>query len=147
MAKAGRPELYNHEVQEKILDLYKQGKTNQQVAEVIGVHVRTIENWLRNKQQLLWAVRENKQLADEIVEASLYSRATGYSVDSVKIFCGKDGEIIEAPFIEHYPPDVNAAQFWLKNRKPKDWREKTEVEVTNTSLADKVNKARSKAKK
>ena len=48
----------------------------------------------------------------------LYERANGYSYDAVKIFCSRDGEIIEAPYAEHVPPDVNACIFWLKNRRP-----------------------------
>ena len=58
----------------------------------------------------------------------LYERANGYSYDAVKIFCSRDGEIIEAPYAEHVPPDVNACIFWLKNRRPQDWRDVQNVE-------------------
>ena len=52
-----------------------------------------------------------------------YQRAVGYHPDAVKIFCKKDGEIIEAPYVEHVPPDVTAQIFWLKNRDPAHWRD------------------------
>ena len=52
------------------------------------------------------------------VERSLYSRAVGYSFNSEKIFCNKDGEVTRVPIVEHVPPDVTAQIFWLKNRKP-----------------------------
>jgi hypothetical protein len=39
---------------------------------------------------------------------ALPARAVGYHHDAVKIFCKKDGEIIEAPYVEHVPPDVTA---------------------------------------
>jgi hypothetical protein len=57
------------------------------------------------------------------VERSLYQRAVGYHHDAVKIFCKKDGEIIEAPYVEHVPPDVTAQIFWLKNRDPAHCRD------------------------
>ena len=57
------------------------------------------------------------------VERSLYSRAVGYSFNSEKIFCNKDGEVTRVPIVEHVPPDVTAQIFWLKNRKPADWRD------------------------
>jgi hypothetical protein len=30
---------------------------------------------------------------------------------------------VYAPYVEHVPPDVTAGIFWLKNRKPADWRD------------------------
>lgn len=148
----GRPEIFTAAIGEKIIELAKAGKTHKQTADIIGVHVRTLEYWLKNKQELLWSVRENKQLADEIVEASLYAKATGYSHEAVKIFCSKDGEVTEVPYIEHHPPDTQAAQFWLKNRQPDKWREKSEVEtkgavtitVTQEDLEDRINKIKDK---
>ena len=32
-----------------------------------------------------------------------------------------------------YPPDTLAGIFWLKNRKPKEWRDRHEVEWKNTA--------------
>lgn len=31
--------------------------------------------------------------------------------------------IVRAPIKEHVPPDVQAAQFWLKKRRPDRWRD------------------------
>jgi hypothetical protein len=40
-------------------------------------------------------------------------------------------------------PDTTACIFWLKNRKPKEWRDKSELEVPGlASLADVIAKAR-----
>jgi hypothetical protein len=32
------------------------------------------------------------------------------------------------PYIEHVPPDVTAQIFWLKNRKPVEWRDVQQME-------------------
>jgi hypothetical protein len=38
--------------------------------------------------------------------------------------------IIQTTVRKFYPPDTTAAIFWLKNRKPEEWRDKTEVDAT-----------------
>jgi hypothetical protein len=30
---------------------------------------------------------------------------------------------------KHYPPDTTACIFWLKNRKPREWRNRTELQM------------------
>ena len=35
-----------------------------------------------------------------------------------------------APYVEHLPPDVTAAIFWLKNRDPAHWRDAWQLEHT-----------------
>ncbi len=53
----------------------------------------------------LW--RAGRAEAVERVEAALMRRATGYEEESGK----------------PVPPDVRAAVFWLKNRRPERWRD------------------------
>lgn len=143
--KVGRPSVLNDKVRQKMLELYQKGKTERQVAEIIGVSEQTVRNWKMNFPEFLWASREAKQLADELVEASLYSRAVGYSHEEEKVF-QFEGDIITHETIKHYPPDTGAAKFWLMNRKPKEWRDKQEQEITITNLADKLAKARKRLK-
>jgi hypothetical protein len=131
MAKQGRPSRFNDAIKEKIIDLAEKGKTNEQIADIIGVHVRTIENWQGKHPDLLWAIKEAKQIADDLVEASLFSRAVGYSHPEQKVFQNM-GEIITHETIKQYPPDPTAMIFWLKNRQPKRWREKQPGEDDKT---------------
>lgn len=126
MAKKGRPSKFNEALKEKMLELFEAGKTNDQVAEIIGVHVRTIENWQRRHPDFLWALRESKQIADDLVEASLFSRAVGYSHPEEKVF-QYEGEIVTHETVKHYPPDTGAALSWLKNRKPDEWRDEKKI--------------------
>ena len=48
--------------------------------------------------------------------------------EAVKIFCDKNGKVTRVPYREHVPPDVTAGIFWLKNRKPADWRDVQNIE-------------------
>ena len=75
------------------------------------------------------ALRTGSKVADDRVERSLYERAVGYSFESEKIFCNKDGVVTRVPYIEHMPPDVTACIFWLKNRRKEVWRDRYEKVV------------------
>lgn len=137
-----RPSKFNTALSEKIVSLYEEGKTDDQVAEIIGVSVRTLFNWKAKHPEFVQSIRESKQAADELVEASLFSRALGYSFEEEKIFCTKDGEIVRAKTIRHIPPDVKAQIFWLMNRQRDQWS------VLNPNgPADKSNKEQSNAPK
>ena len=123
-ATIGRPTDYRPEYVQKVAELCSQGATDAELADEFGVSVRTLYSWRNRYPEFLLALKTNKEIADERVERSLYERATGYERDSVKIFLTKEGSVVEAPFREHVPPDSTAMIFWLKNRKPKDWKDK-----------------------
>lgn len=122
-----RPSKFNEQIKAKMLELYEKGKTDQQVADIIGVSVRTIDNWKGKHPEFLQALKEMKQVADELVVASLFSRAVGYSHKEEQTFMYK-GEVIVHENIKQYPPDVTAAIFWLKNRQPEFWKDKQTME-------------------
>jgi transposase-like protein len=127
---AGRPSEYRPEFVDRAKEMCERGATDAQLADEFGVTVTTIYNWRNKFPDFLDAIKTNKAIADERVERSLYERATGYSRESVKIFCNKDGEVSQVPFIEHVAPDPTSMIFWLKNRKPQEWRDKVQTEIS-----------------
>lgn len=140
MAKRGRKSGFNESLKSRIIALVGEGKTLEQVAEIIGVSKQTIYNWFGHHKDLLYAVREARQIADELVEASLFSRALGYSHPEEKLFA-HEGLVIDRQIItKHYPPDTTAAMFWLRNRQPARWKEKTEGDVNvNVNAVQKLS--------
>ena len=50
--------------------------------------------------------------------------------DEEKVYVSKDGEVTRVAVEKHYPPDVTACIFWLKNRMREEWRDKQEVQHT-----------------
>lgn len=105
--------------------MYRKGATDQEVADELGVCRRTIDNWKSKHPEFLENLRSWKSEADEKVERSLFERATGYAHKETKLFC-HEGMIVAEDIVKHYPPDPVSCIFWLKNRKPKDWRDKQE---------------------
>lgn len=124
----GRPSVFSEKVIGKIIELYGQGKTEEQVANIIGIHKDTLRKYKQRDQDFFFSSREAKALADEMVEASLFTRAIGYNHPEERVFCYQ-GEIYTHQSEKHYPPDTNAAVFWLKNRRPEVWKDKVHVET------------------
>ena len=106
------------------------GATDMEVADELGVTVTTIYNWRGKHPEFLAATKFGKEQADERVERGLYQRAVGFEYPAVKISFDKDGNPLFAEYREYYPPDATAAKHWLNNRKPKEWRDKVEHELS-----------------
>lgn len=140
----GRPPTYQATFAEQAAKLCALGATNADLADFFGVAIRTIERWTVEHEDFCRAIKEAKAHADARVERSLYERAVGYTFDSEKVMQFQ-GEIVRAEIREHVPPDVTAQIFWLKNRKPEDWRDKQELDVKVTDkLAERVARAKAR---
>lgn len=142
--KRGRPSKkdgLNLELIEKLTGL---GLIDVEIAYVIGVDEVTINNWKKDPKFLL-ALKKGKVVADARVIDSLYKRALGYSYDEVtfektgRLSMVTTAEIEDIKAEPEYKkkivtkevvPDVTAQIFWLKNRRPEDWRDVTEKKVT-----------------
>ena len=129
MAERGRPSSYEPAFANQAAKLAQLGATDQEVADFFEVDVRTIYRWKHDHPKFCQSLKAGKEIADDRVERSLYQRAIGYEQDEVKIFmpAGADGPVY-APFVAKVAPDTTAAIFWLKNRRPAEWRDKQEVE-------------------
>jgi len=126
---AGRPSSYEPEFAAQATKLAALGATDIEVADFFEVDVRTIYRWKHDHPAFCQALNVGKEKADERVVNSLYQKAVGYEQDAVKIFMPANaGEPVYAEYREKIAPDTTAAIFWLKNRRPADWRDKTEVD-------------------
>ena len=125
----GRPSRYRPELIEEAYSLALLGYTDAQIASAFGVVEETLNQWKRVHDGFSASIARGKELADAKVAKSLYERALGYSHPAVKIFMPAGAEKpIYADFVEHFPPDTTAASLWLRNRQPKLWRDKTDVQ-------------------
>lgn len=128
MSEIGRPSVYRDGYPEQARKLCALGATDLELADFFQIDVSTIYRWKHTHPDFCEAVTCGKEAADERVARSLYNRAVGYTHDAVKIFMPAGAESpVYAPYREHVPPEVGAAFNWLKNRRPNEWREKTEI--------------------
>lgn len=128
--KRGRPsEIENVDLKE-VGRLAGLGFNEVEIANIIEISPRTLANYKQNPD-FLHALKSGKDKADERVVASMYQRAVGYDHEDT-YFSSYEGVVTATPYTKHYPPDVAAQIFWLKNRRRQDWREKQDVEISGT---------------
>lgn len=117
----------------------RDGLTNEDIYKNMGISFSTFRRWRNDYEQFAEALKKGRDVADRIVENALYKRATGYfyeevTKESVAVYDETTGvctgyEMKETKRItRHVPPDTTAQIYWLKNRKPYEWRDKRPIE-------------------
>ena len=133
-----------HEGLVRIQGWSRDGLTLQQIAKNCGVSKQTLYTWRGKFPELEEALIQGKDAADREVENALYNSACGYTMTVKKPvktkvidYDPKTGkkvrEVEEWITVEeeiHVPAQVTAQIFWLKNRKPDQWREKNDLTLT-----------------
>lgn len=127
---------------EHLRKLYLAGWTDEQVADFFSVNRSTIHRWFKMNPEMNELRRDWKEAADEKVERALLANALGYTCPEEKIFVhyidnvdafgqvtGKRRKITRVKTLKHFPPNTQAQQFWLTNRKRQDWRRTREEEA------------------
>ena len=140
----------------------RDGLTDEQIATKIGINRATLYKWIDRFSDIGNALKQGKEPVDIDVEDSMVKSALGHRVTikkPIKIRTekrlkkkDKDGreyeigvsveEHIEYVDEEIYiPPNVTAQIFWLKNRKPEQWKDKREQVVSTKDgvLADLIS--------
>lgn len=119
----------------------RDGLIDEQIAHNMGIAYSTFREWVDKFPALSAALKEGKEPVDIQVENALFKSAIGYTVTlrkPIKVRTKKqlkDKGLIEEEHIEyaeeevHIPAQTAAQIFWLKNRKPTQWRDKRETEV------------------
>lgn len=137
MAKGKYQEWLMPEGLLKIEGWARDGLTDEQIAQNMGIAYSTFRSW-RDKFSAISAVlKKGKEVIDRQVENALLKRALGYEYEEVKEkFEG--GVLTERTVTKkEVVADTTAQIFWLKNRKPDKWRDKPAYE--DTSELDKLD--------
>lgn len=123
---------YETHVEPRLIEIEgwaRDGLTDEQIARNLGVAYSTFRDYRDKNPALLATLKRGKEVVDREVENALLKRALGYSHEEVTKEL-VNGELKVTKVVEkRVPPDTTAQIFWLKNRKPADWRDKKDVEV------------------
>lgn len=125
----GRPSKFQPEFCTQAAKLCALGATDRELADFFEVAESTLNLWKIQHPEFSESLKMAKGVADRRVEQSLYRRALGYSHDSVHV-SNYQGDVTLTPIVEHFPPDTTACIFWLKNRRPDEWRDKLDIETS-----------------
>jgi transposase-like protein len=82
----------------------RDGLTDEQIAHNIGIRRETLWNWRKQYPNIDNALKKTKEVVDRQVENALFKKAMS--------------------------GDTTALIFWLKNRRPQDWRDKRETQLS-----------------
>jgi hypothetical protein len=136
----GRPSKWRDVFVERGRELAEAGATDREIARELGVAASTFYSFCLNHPEFSDAVKVGKIKTDDRVERSLYDRATGYAYteqQAIKVKDGAQKERVEIVEVERYmPPDTTSMIFWLKNRRPDEWRDKHEIDHSGTVTVD-----------
>ena len=124
MAKGKYKEWLTDEGLLKLSAWARDGLTDDQIANNMGISRSTLYEWKRKYPDISDALKIGKEVADITVENALYKRAVGYTAEDTrtKVVAGEEIERIITQ--REIPPDITAIIYWLKNRKPDQWRDK-----------------------
>ncbi len=112
----------------------RNGLTDEQIASNMGIVTSTLYAWKNRYKEISEALKRGKEVVDIEVENSLLKAAKGYFVDEEKQYISEvNGVVTKRKEItkKYIAPNTTAQIFWLKNRKPIEWRDKVFSENYN----------------
>jgi transcriptional regulator with XRE-family HTH domain len=127
---AGQPTPYNKKMPKIAFSFAALHFTESEIAEKMGISQATLTNWKKKHPEFLASIEAGKKAVDDTAERSLYSLVTGFEREVERLT--KDGVIVTVT--EYYPPQVRACEFWLMNRRRKDWTNRQEIVNTNLNV-------------
>ena len=128
----------------KIQGWARDGLIDKEIAHNIGIGYSTLREWKNVYPEIGEALRKGKEVVDRIVENALFKSAIGFMQKIKKPVRIKEVEYdpktgkkvresekwVQVEEEIYIAPQVTAQIFWLKNRKPDQWREKNDLTLT-----------------
>lgn len=140
MAKGKYQEWLTEEGLLQLESWARDGLTDKQIASNMGITEQTLNVWKKNYPSLFESLKRGKAVVDIQVENALLKRALGYSYDEVTKervldYDPSTGQVVGSHMEvtktvrKEVQSDTTAQIFWLKNRRPEQWRDKRDVSV------------------
>ena len=112
----------------------RDGLIDEQMAAKLGISKQTFYDYQKRYPDFLDAIKRGKAPVDDDVESALLKSALGWDYEEVhteiREVNGKQYKTIKK--VKRIVPPSNTAQiFWLKNRRPKKWRDKQDLNITD----------------
>lgn len=135
----GRPSKYYTHVEPKLLLIEawaRDGLTDADIYTNLGIGKDAFIAYKKQYPELNEILKRSKAEADILVENALYKRALGYEYIETTEELMEGGKMkVTKRVTKQVNPDTTAQIFWLKNRRPKEWRDKQETEITGADGA------------
>ena len=136
MSKKRGPGKYHDWITEegliKIEGMARDGLTDEQISHNMGIHPSTLYEWRKKYPDISESLKRGKEVIDRQVENALLKKALGFEYEENKVIIEKDDQgkdrKRQEKIIKYALPDTTAQIFWLKNRKPYEWRDRKNID-------------------
>lgn len=138
MARASYKDWITEEGLTRIESWARDGLTNRQIAKNIGCNEDTLYTWIKKHSEISESLKRGRAPVDFEIENLLLKKARGFEYEEVENIIdisptGEKSQRIKKTK-KYYPPDTTAIIYWLKNRKPEEWRRKSASEKEKEKL-------------
>ena len=117
----GRPTKYKDEFVHRVEDYSLIGMRDTEIAGALKIDEATLYRWKNEHPDFCEAIKSGRDRYDtEVVEKALQQRAAGYEYNEEVMT--RDGPSV---ITHRFHGSDTAAIFWLKNRQPERWRDKS----------------------
>ena len=123
----GRPNGYTEDLPAMVMLSIPDGATWDAVANVCSCSITTAKRWADEHAEFKAAINTARAICDDRVERSLFRKATGYTVTQ-QVYDKRTGNIRQLEV--SVPGDTVACIFFLKNRRPRQWRDVHQIDLT-----------------
>ena len=108
----------------------RDGLTDKQISHNIDVNEATLNRWKKRFPSIMQALKDGKEVVDRQVENAMLKSALGFHYEEETVT--NAGAVVTTK--KYNKPNVTAQIFWLKNRKPAEWRDQQHIEQTNKNI-------------
>jgi len=111
----------------------RDGLINEQIAKNLGISKVTLYKYMDEHIELSECLKKGKEVVDIEVENALLKRALGYRYIERTKEPNEVGDLVVTKEVtKEMAADTTAQIFWLKNRKPREWRDRKELDHSGT---------------
>lgn len=113
----------------------RDGLTDEQISNNLNISTTTFYEYKNKYPEFSDTLKKGKEVVDYEVENALLKRALGYEYKEItreekwNRVTEQYEMVVTKEVTKQVVPDTTAQIFWLKNRKPKEWRDKVELDT------------------
>ena len=135
--EVGRPSKYESHVEPRLKEIYqwvKDGMTDYSIAETLGIHHNTLIRYKDSFNDLREVYTRAREERNHLVMNRMFAKATGEIATVKQQKMAKDGAIVTLESEIYTPPDVNAADLFLRNNDPEYKSAKSINDIGNLTI-------------
>jgi len=128
---------YESHVKPRLEEIYKwlvNGYTDYSIADQLGICHESLIKYKDEYLELSSVYARARTERNKLVMNKMFQRATGEKVTLLKQKATKDGEIVNLVEEQYIPPDVNAADLFLRNNDPEYKSAKADISGQNITV-------------